>query len=440
MTEGIMTTGEVVEMHGTERCKWYFSKYKKLGGHKQQLHNELDAVYVNWENVKVGRKNNYKLGEKRSVKMEIQDSRKGNGKSYPTDLENNALMLILLTLKNRSSNEDIESSCTINQWLKIVGFINEEILDATKSKYEKYILLSETEKLVEQNIIDDSSYEFVVGEIIKKMVESGQNIFLKLINELKREGIVQFRQFTKAKCNVPEQIEYYEDGEIHFETEINKKYIELDSYVVNQIAKTEKKLQEKPKYQSLTPNMIRNLKNMPLVKEYDKDFLKVLNRITDINGERLYIALTFETYSLALKSGNHNVEKYLNNKSNELKDSYNSDKNKKSYYKYKEHFEKEYKDYLLDLAKSREVNEIKKEKELLEGNEFGSKINANKYREKKSDKSKYLKLKKDYSEIFGNILNYYYLGAKKVCVKKKDTKNKKPVTNGNLDATDVFVN
>ena len=56
MKNGAFTTEQVAMEHGTDKCKEYFSKYKKLGGHKDSLYKTLDETYVEWETVKESRK------------------------------------------------------------------------------------------------------------------------------------------------------------------------------------------------------------------------------------------------------------------------------------------------------------------------------------------------------------------------------------------------
>ncbi|WP_022794323.1 hypothetical protein [Marinococcus halotolerans] len=80
MPESLLTTYEVVQLYGTPKCKAYYEKHKKLGGHKEKLHHTLNEIYEDWEIIKVKNKRMYKLIIEREVPLKRIDKRSFNGK------------------------------------------------------------------------------------------------------------------------------------------------------------------------------------------------------------------------------------------------------------------------------------------------------------------------------------------------------------------------
>ncbi|MCP1190800.1 hypothetical protein NKR17_17270 [Priestia flexa] len=99
--EMILTVAEFAEMFGTDKCKEYFAKYKKLGGHKDST---ITTAKQNWhvvEVVKVNKKNWYRVAGKRDEEIERKQlqnySNCGQDQMpYKEILQN----LILIYLKN----------------------------------------------------------------------------------------------------------------------------------------------------------------------------------------------------------------------------------------------------------------------------------------------------------------------------------------------------
>lgn len=99
--EMIVTVAEFVEMFGTEKCKEYFVKYKKLGGHKDSTITTAKQKWHIVEVVKIDKKNWYRLEGKRDEvidRKQLQNySNCGQDQMpYKEILQN----LILIYLKN----------------------------------------------------------------------------------------------------------------------------------------------------------------------------------------------------------------------------------------------------------------------------------------------------------------------------------------------------
>lgn len=99
--EMILTVGEFADIFGTEKCKEYYVKYKKLGGHKDSTITTAKQKWDIVEVVKIDKKNMYRLAGKRDEEIDRKQlqnySNCGQDQlPYKEILQN----LILIYLKN----------------------------------------------------------------------------------------------------------------------------------------------------------------------------------------------------------------------------------------------------------------------------------------------------------------------------------------------------
>ncbi|WP_409304705.1 hypothetical protein [Peribacillus sp. SCS-155] len=122
--ELIVTTAEFAEMFGTDKCKEYFAKYKKLGGHKDST---ITTAKTKWGVVEdMGRGKGYKLADKLDEEIDrkqfLNYDNCGQGQMiYGYELHNATLKFILDNCKNKMIN------MSLTRWLIALRLIDSRL-------------------------------------------------------------------------------------------------------------------------------------------------------------------------------------------------------------------------------------------------------------------------------------------------------------------------
>ncbi|MBP2240327.1 hypothetical protein J2Z40_000882 [Cytobacillus eiseniae] len=391
---------ELVMEYGTDKQKACVLAGKKWRIESQNalmkvLNSKFGVVDV------IGKQYNmeFTLDEEFDVEKDIVDGRVSNGQGQvPLKYEQTFPIMVIEHLLNRIGNEPL----TVIKWLVNLGIITDDTFQASKLRYSLSALEKESDKLVENKVIE-SGQEYLIDDYIKREIERLQKYFMGVIQKLVKAKIIKHQSYTMAKCEIPYLHEYFdeESGIYVREEAIQTKYIELSAPVVGAIAKLERKLQNSPKFRKLSLDEISRYRNKPIVKEYWKEHKKQLNLITNEIGERLYIVLSYEAHALFVRAGINPIINWLEKNNKEALAFYNSDE-AKYFLENRIDFHGALNKYVVDLAEGRQDKFQKKSI-----NEFGGKANIHKFEDNKYRVTQDLMIKGLYVEAYRKLQEYY---------------------------------
>lgn len=385
MKKTTYTLSEMINTDGDEILLAHFKKYRRLQSNMfKRFVKDLNQIYD--YDVKVegngGQKTKFTVGERKDTLAPREDRRKDNGKGQkPLEIESFFPIIILNHLTEFKTSEPN----TINNWLKVMGVIPIQMFDSNKFKYSEGALDKELEILSNNNIID-SKDKYVLKEFNKNESERINRYFLDSVGDLEKLNIINHNVSYKAKCIFPDKTE---------------KYIDITDKVKKHADKLKTELLNSPKYDSLKPTDLINLRNKPLVKKFNIEYSKELKNITDENNKKLYIDFIYAVHRLELVDKNYTVQQWIEkNRHNDLSEYL---ENPNTYYTiHKQQFHKAHKEKILCLADNRQRAFIDKET-----GDFGGMVNIEKYRNSAFDRVKYLKGEETYVIIYENLVSYY---------------------------------
>ncbi|MDM5336149.1 hypothetical protein QUF84_02715 [Fictibacillus enclensis] len=391
---------EIVLEFGTDKQKACVLAGKKWRKESQDaLQKVLDSKFGVVVIEGKGYKMEFTLEEEYDVEKEIVDGRASNGQGQvPLNYEQAFPIMIIEHLLNRSETEPL----TINKWLLNIMIITDKMFQASKLRYSMSALEKESEKLVENKVIE-SGQEYLVDDFVKREIERLQKYFMNVVRKLVKAKIITHQPYQMAKCEKPNTYEYFDEklGEWIREESTQISYIELSSYVVSEIAKMERTLQNSPKFRELTGDEIQRYRNKPIVKEYWTEHKKQLNLITDETGKRLYIVFTYEAHALFVRAGINPIINWLETNNKEALAFYDSDE-AKYFLQNRIGFHEALNKYVVDLAKVRQEKFQNKSV-----NDLGGKANIHKYEDNKYRVTQDLMIKGLYVEAFHKLQGYY---------------------------------
>jgi uncharacterized protein Smg (DUF494 family) len=397
----------IVEFEGDIVIKNHFYKHGRLMTNMfKRFLRDLEQRYtiVKVEG-KGGKNTRYYLGERRECLAERNDNRRFNGEGQlPENYEQGFPIMILEYLNRTSVNEPK----TINNLLKEMGFITDDMFEASKSKYSQDVLNLHISKLIVDNVINNNT-ECVVYDYIDREINRLSQHFMGYIQKLEDAKIIIHNKHTMGLISVIEPIDIYDSfsGRMKTVLEEQERYIELSPLVIEKVAKMRRGLQNKPQYKHLTSKEIYRYRNKSDVKEYWKEHDMLLYQIEDDNGVQLKLLRTFEAHTLYLQAGDNPIKRWLEKKQNRgAIDLYRN--NELQYYlKNREQFHQAREKYVVKLAAERQDNNQKANTKFLD--EFGGKqkkieINAYDSEWVKNKKLMFLGL---YVEAYEKLQKYY---------------------------------
>ncbi|KOO47746.1 hypothetical protein [Viridibacillus arvi] len=379
------TLSEVINIEGDEKLLAHFKKNGRLQTNVfnrfvRDLNQKYEYVSVEG---KGGKKTKITIGGKRDTLVPREDNRKDNGKGQkPIEIETFFPIIIL----NHLINFEVSEPQTTNNWLKMMGVITEQMYETNKFKYSEVAFDKEIELLSDNNIID-SKDKYVLKEFNKNESQRINRYFLDSVGDLEESNIINHNISYKAKCTLPDKSE---------------KYIDISDKVKKYADTLKTELLNSAKYDSLMPADLNNLRNKPLVIQFNTEYSKVLKNITDDNNKKLYIDFIYAVHSLELIDKDYTVqqwiEKHIHNDLSEYVE------NPSIYYNiHKQQFHKAHKQKVQSLAENRQINFIYKETSV-----FGGKVNIEKYRNSTYQRVQYLKGAETYVITYEKLLNHYF--------------------------------
>ncbi|MGF9811051.1 hypothetical protein [Bacillus toyonensis] len=398
---------EIVELVGDEIVKNHLKKYGRL---MQNVFNRfIKDLDQNFEQFKVegkgGKKTRYFIGEKRVCLAERNDKRKFNGEGQLPENYEQGFPIMILEYLIRSS---ISKPTTMTYLLKQMGFITDGMYEASKSKYHQSVLNNQIAILKQKNIIENKT-ESVVYDYIDREITRLTQHFMSCIKKLGDANLIIHNKHTMGLISATEPIDIYDkfSGRMKTVLDDQEKYIELSPFVIDEVAKMRRGLQNKPKYKHLTSKDIYRYRNKKDVIEYWKEHDILLYQIRNESGVQLKLVRIFEAHTLYLQAGDNPVIRWLEKKQNRgAIDLYTSDE-LQYYLKNRQGFHKEREKYVVKLAKDRQDNAKKENIKLLD--KFGGKqkkveINLDDTEWVKNKKLMFLGL---YIEAYENLQEHY---------------------------------
>ncbi|WP_375088847.1 hypothetical protein ACDZ29_23270 [Peribacillus sp. RS7] len=362
---------EIVELVGDEVVKNHFHKNGRLMTNMfERFLRDLEQRYTQVKvDGKGGKKTRYLIGERREFLAERKDKRRYNGEGQlPENYEQGFPIMILEHLIRSSVSEPT----TTNNLLKDMGFITDDLFEASKGKYSQNVLNSQIAKLKVDNIIANNT-ESAVYDYVDREINRLTQHFMGYIQKLEVAKLIIHNKHTMGLISVTEPIDIYDkfSGRMKTVLEEQERYIELSPFVIDKVAKMRRGLQNKPKYKHLTSKEIYRYRNKTDVKEYWKEHDILLYQIIDENGIQLKLLRTFEAHTLFLQAGDNPIKRWLEKKQNRgAIDLYNNDE-LQYYLKNREQFHEAREKYVVKLATDRQDNAQKENTKLLD--EFGGK-------------------------------------------------------------------
>ena len=118
---------------------------------------------------------------------------------------------------------------------------------------------------------------------------------------------------TMGLISATEPIDIYDkfSGRMKTVLDDQEKYIELSPFVIDEVAKMRRGLQNKPKYKHLTSKDIYRYRNKKDVIEYWKEHDILLYQIRNESGVQLKLVRIFEAHTLYLQAGDNPVIRWL---------------------------------------------------------------------------------------------------------------------------------
>lgn len=301
---------DAVNKFGTESQKAHFKKYKKFTNKKlgDALLKTLNQLFVEVEEVKVGRSNQYKLG---AVREEIAERERKIGKNATNGNWNNSTKhldaLLLAHLEHNLANgKEIQKSYV--DWLLEFNMINEKQYDLYKSKFDKQKKV-ETEDLIRNSVenkderIVDNSHIFFLDEI-----QSLRTTMISSLNRMERVDIIETFKRHKAFLNEP----------IKDTKGIEVRVIEIDAKTYQSFVNAKRRLKQE---YNLTENDITNRTFKPTeetiqnVKKYKQGLKKFLSdiEITDSYGTVVNVSIKniWEELAIVVKATRDKTMEYL---------------------------------------------------------------------------------------------------------------------------------
>ncbi|MBD8848408.1 hypothetical protein [Priestia megaterium] len=398
---------EIVELEGDEVVKKHLDKNGRLMTNifKRFLRDlEQRFIEVNVDG-KGGKNTRYFVGERRECLAERNDKRRFNGEGQlPKNYEQGFPIMILEYLIRSSVSEPK----TTNSLLKDMGFITDDLFEASKSKYSQNVLNSQIAQLKVDDIIENNT-ESVVYDYIDREINRLTQHFMGYIQKLEGAKLIIHNKHTMGIISVVEPIDIYDkfSGRMKTILEEQERYIELSSFVIEKVAKMRRDLQNNPKYKHLTSKDIYRYRNKKDVKEYWEEHDILLYQITDENSIQLKLLRTFEAHTLYLQAGDNPIKRWLEKKQNRgAIDLYNSDE-LQYYIVNREQFHKAREKYVIKLANDRQDNAQKENTKLsgeLGGKQKKVEINVDDTEWVKNKKLMFLGL---YVEAYEKLQEYY---------------------------------
>ncbi|MGG0186184.1 hypothetical protein [Bacillus rhizoplanae] len=358
---------EIVELVGDEIIKNHLNKNGRL---MQNMFNrfikDLDQTFEKFAvEGNGGKKTKYFIGEKRVCLAERNDKRRLNGEGQLPENYEQGFPIMILEYLIRSS---VSEPTTINKLLKDMGFITDDLFEASKSKYSQNVLNNQIAKLKVDNIIENNT-ESVVYDYVDREINRLTQHLMGYIQKLEVAKLIIHNKHTMGLISVTETIDIYDkfSGRMKTVLEEQERYIELSPFVIDKVAKMRRTLQNKQEYKHLTSKDIYRYRNKKDVKDYWKEHDVLLYQIEDENGIQLKLLRTFEAHTLYLQAGDNPVKRWLEKKQNRgAIDLYTS--NELQYYlKNREQFHEAREKYVVKLANDRQKNAQKENTKLLDG-------------------------------------------------------------------------
>ncbi|UED79292.1 hypothetical protein FH508_0017840 [Lysinibacillus sp. CD3-6] len=189
--EMIVTVAEFAEMFGTEKCKEYFAKYKKLGGHKDSTITTAKQKWHIVEVVKIDKKNRYRLAGKREEEIERKQlqnySNCGQDQMpYKEILQN--LILIYLENPNR------KPSATYRVLARDLEVMSDILFFASEK------VTSDEQKAYYKNLDDKykkNGYE-MFWDAVNKETQRIRKHIESVLKDMKEKGIIRHMDVVNA--------------------------------------------------------------------------------------------------------------------------------------------------------------------------------------------------------------------------------------------------
>lgn len=362
---------EIVKLEGDEVLKNHFYKNGRLMLNMfQRFLRDLEQRYTQVKvDGKGGKKTRYFLAERRECLAERNDNRIFNGEGQlPENYEQGFPIMILEHLIRSSVNEPK----TTTRLLRDMGFITDDLFEASKSKYSQNVLNSQIVKLKVDNIIENNT-ESVIYDYIDREINRLTQHFMGYIKKLEIAKLIIHNKHTMGLISVFEPIDIYDEFNRRMKTvvEEQEKYIELSSFVIEKVAKMRRDLQNNPKYKHLTQKDIYRYRNKTDVKEYWKEHDTLLYQITDENGTQLNLLRTFEAHTLFLQTGDNPIKRWLEKKQNQRAIGLYYKDDLQYYLENRKQFHKAREKYVVRLAQKRQDDAQKENNKL--SDELGGK-------------------------------------------------------------------
>lgn len=407
-----MTLQQVVESYGTDAQKKSVKEGKKWRKESNDnLTKTLRQVFEIVEERGKGQSKIFILDKPYDEIQEREDNRYNNGKGQlPVKYEKCFPIMVLQYLQARESTKPL----TVNKWLLNMGFITEEMFEASKSRYDYRVLESEIRNL-EQGKVIKGGQGCLVEDYIYREIQRLNTYFMQVVGKLTIAKIITHVPRIMAKCKIPMVTEAFNDNCEEYEQIVKHRYeyVELTTPVIGKISVMEQNLQNKDKYKHLTLREIHNFKNMKIVQEYWKEYKKKLSKITDESGKRLYIVLVYTAHALFIRAGKNPIIKWLEKNNGEAIELYKSDSMKYFLENEKDFHETRHK-YIVNLAEKRQEKfNTPSEKVVGANDELGLagkvvRVQNDPYDEKnKWDKNKELMYLGLYAEAYEKLQEYY---------------------------------
>ena len=259
-------------------------------------------------------------------------------------------IMVLQHLQAKESTKPL----TVNKWLLDMGFITEEMFEASKARYDYRVLESEVRKLGKEKVIK-SGQRCIVEDYITREIQRLNIYFMQVVGKLAKAKIITHVPCTMAKCKIPVVAESFNNDSEEYEQDVKHRYeyVELSTPVIGKISVMEQNLQNKDKYKHLTLTEIHHFNSMKIVQEYWKEYKKELSKITDESGERLYIVLVYTAHALFIRAGKNPIIKWLEENNREAIELYKNN-NMKYFLENEKRLHETRHNYIVSLAEKRE--------------------------------------------------------------------------------------
>ncbi|WP_040204313.1 hypothetical protein [Neobacillus jeddahensis] len=189
--EMILTVAEFAEMFGTEKCKEYFAKYKKLGGHKDTTITTAKQKWHIVEVVKIDKKNLYRLAGERDEEVErkhLQNYSNCGQEQMPyKEILQNIILIYLKNPNRKPSTTYRVLARDLEVMSDVLFFASEKItIDEQKGYYKN---------------LDDKykKYGYVMfWDAVNKETQRIRKHIESVVKDMKEKGIIRHMDVVNA--------------------------------------------------------------------------------------------------------------------------------------------------------------------------------------------------------------------------------------------------